>query len=103
MRRSSGSRAPPGGPPTPPAQVPADRPDANPRRQYRTGKVGDPAKRWANREVAPVRFKINDDALSRPALDVIDQVFGGPTAQDVFRRKAGMDMPGLTFDSTLLR
>ncbi|WP_157528158.1 hypothetical protein [Nocardia sp. NRRL S-836] len=73
----------------------------DPRRQYRTGKVGDPAKRWANREVAPARFKINNDALSRPALDVIDQVLGAPTAQDVFRRETGMDMPGLTFDSTL--
>jgi hypothetical protein len=74
----------------------------DPHRQFLTGKVGDPAKRWANREVAPARFKINNDALSRPALDVIDQVLGAPTAQDEFRRATGMDMPGLTFDPASL-
>ena len=41
----------------------------DPKRDYRTGNVvGDIKKLWANREVMPARFTVNDEALHKPAL-----------------------------------
>ncbi|HKT02254.1 MAG TPA: hypothetical protein VJT31_22225 [Rugosimonospora sp.] len=58
----------------------------DPKRNYRTGNVGNISKRWANREVMPARFTVNDEALEQPALDVIHQVLTAPTLDDHVRR-----------------
>ncbi|GAA2693069.1 hypothetical protein GCM10010428_70990 [Actinosynnema pretiosum subsp. pretiosum] len=67
---------------TPAAPVSLDRPDAHPQCNSRTGKVGDAARKWVNREISPARFKINDEALEQPVLDVIHQVLAAPTTED---------------------
>ncbi|MGH3610282.1 MAG: hypothetical protein ACRDRD_19675, partial [Pseudonocardiaceae bacterium] len=55
-------------------------------RDYSTGNInGDFKKRWAKREVKPVRFKINDQALQRPALETIYQILTEPTNEDRLR------------------
>ncbi|MGW4499137.1 hypothetical protein ACWENR_11045 [Micromonospora sp. NPDC004336] len=61
----------------------------DPRRNFRTGKVGDRDNRWANRQVMPALFTINDAALDRPALEVIHQVLTAPTDEDRLRREKG--------------
>jgi hypothetical protein len=55
-------------------------------RSFRTGKIGNIAERWRNNEVTPVKFKLDDAVLDRPALDVIHQVLTAPTAEDHLRR-----------------
>lgn len=65
----------------------------DPGRNFRTGKIGDIGRKWAHREVSAAKFKINDDALARPALDVVHQVLAEPTPADQFRRR------GLLMDS----
>ncbi|MFB4288341.1 hypothetical protein ACBI99_11925 [Nonomuraea sp. ATR24] len=57
------------------------------RRNFRTGKVGGYETRWANREVAPAHFKINDEGLEQSALEVIHQVLTAPTIRDQVRRE----------------
>lgn len=54
----------------------------DPHRNFQTGNVGNIGKRWANREVAPVRFMLSDEALHRPALTTIRQVLTAPTQED---------------------
>lgn len=61
----------------------------DPRRNFRTGNVGARDTRWANRQVMPALFTINDEALQQPALDTVHQVLTAPTAQDVLRREKG--------------
>ncbi|SCL12856.1 hypothetical protein GA0070616_0148 [Micromonospora nigra] len=61
----------------------------DPRRNFRTGKVGDRDNRWANRQVMPALFTVNDTALDRPALDAIHQVLTAPTDEDQLRREKG--------------
>ncbi len=52
-------------------------------RDFRTGNIiGDFKKKWANREVTPVRFKINDEVLKKLALPMIYQVLAEPTEDD---------------------
>lgn len=63
-------------------------------RNFRTGKVGDAKRKWANREIAPARFKINDGALEHPALDVIRQVLAEPAIEDHWRRETGQTLAG---------
>lgn len=58
----------------------------DPKRNYRTGNVGNIAKRWENREVMPARFTVHDQALEQPALDTIHQVLTAPSADDHNRR-----------------
>lgn len=58
----------------------------DPDRDFRTGKIGDIRKKWALRQVSAAKFKINDDALARPALDVVHQVLSAPTLADQLRR-----------------
>jgi hypothetical protein len=58
-------------------------------RNFRTGNVGDFQRRWANREVTPSLFTLNDAALRRPALEVIHQVLTAPTDEDQMRRERG--------------
>jgi hypothetical protein len=55
-------------------------------RSFRTGKIGNIAERWANGEVMPVKFKLNDAGLDQPALDLIHRVLTAPTAADQLRR-----------------
>ena len=50
-----------------------------------TGKIGDFAARWAKREVMPVHFTINDDVVTRRALEVIHQTLTAPTKADLVR------------------
>ncbi|MET8907590.1 hypothetical protein [Micromonospora sp. NPDC004551] len=61
----------------------------DPRRNFRTGNVGARDTRWANRQVMPALFTVNDAALQRPALDAIHQVLTAPTAADDLRREKG--------------
>ena len=67
-------------------------PDSN--RNFQTGNVGDIAKQWANHEVAPVRFRLSDEALQRPALKTIHQVLTAPSQEDQ-ERLAGKPLLGL--------
>jgi hypothetical protein len=64
----------------------------DPRRSFRTSNVGNFGKRWANREVMPAHFRVNDEALERPALDTIHQVLTASTEADDARR-AGRRSP----------
>jgi len=61
----------------------------SPGRSFRTGKVGDRDARWANKQVMPYLFTINDDALKRPALATIHQILTDPTPEDIMRREKG--------------
>jgi hypothetical protein len=59
----------------------------DPRRNFRTGNViGNFKKMWENSDVMPLHFKINDQALERPALQTIHQILGAPTEEDHQRR-----------------
>jgi hypothetical protein len=51
-------------------------------RNFHTGNVGDFANRWANRQVSPVLYKINDRELTNPAFPTIRQVLSVPSAYD---------------------
>jgi hypothetical protein len=61
----------------------------SPGRDFRTGKVNNYNQRWAHREVMPSLFKINTEALRRPALNTIDQILTEPTDEDSMRRLYG--------------
>jgi hypothetical protein len=61
----------------------------SPGRDFRTGKVNNFNQRWAHREVMPSLFKINTEALRRPALNTIDQILTEPTDEDSMRRLYG--------------
>jgi hypothetical protein len=57
-------------------------------RDFLSGNViGEFKTRWASREVMPARFKINDEALEKPALAVIHRVLAEPTEDDQRRRR----------------
>jgi hypothetical protein len=61
----------------------------SPGRDFRTGKVSNYNQRWAHREVMPSLFKINTEALRRPALNTIKQILTEPTDEDLTRRLYG--------------
>ncbi|MEV6350273.1 hypothetical protein [Actinoplanes sp. NPDC051851] len=61
----------------------------DPRRNFRTGNVGDRDRRWKDKEIMPALFTVNEDALQRPALEVIHQVLTAPTDEDEMRRNYG--------------
>lgn len=63
----------------------------DPGRHFRTGNIGDFATRWANKEVLPAHFTLNDTALQRPALDTIHQVLTAPHPDDIARREHGQE------------
>jgi hypothetical protein len=67
----------------------------DPKRNFRTGNVGNIEMRWANREVMPARFNVNDQALERPALETIHQVLVVPTVEDQARRIGAPVVDGL--------
>jgi hypothetical protein len=72
-----------------------------PGRNFRTGNVGDFKRRWANREVMPALFTLNDEALRRPALDAIHEVLTAPTGEDLMRRERGQQFVEETRRMTL--
>lgn len=60
-------------------------PDEN--RDFETGNIiGDFNEKWKRRQVPPVRFKVNQEVLEQPALEVIHRVLLYPTAEDKLRR-----------------
>jgi hypothetical protein len=66
-------------------------------RDFCTGNIiGDPRKKWANREVAPVRFMIKDEALKWPALETIYQILTASTDYDRMRRLGAVAEPDQT-------
>ena len=63
----------------------------DPRRNFRTGKVGDRDARWRRRQIMPARFTINDAALLSPAIDTIYRIMTNPSDEDQRRREVGSE------------
>ncbi|WP_430786975.1 hypothetical protein [Actinoplanes sp. G11-F43] len=60
------------------------RPDPN--RNFLTGKVANFAAMWADKEVRPLYYTFNDEALKRPAVETVYQILTRPNANDAVRR-----------------
>lgn len=73
-------------------------------RNFRTGKIGDPAQLAPGAKKRVVRYRLNDEALKVNALSTAWQILTEPTAKDKLRRDIGpMAEPLVDAEALLMR